>query len=247
MRRLRAVALCTVLCLPAVAGAQSAAPAPPPPPPVREGTAEASFVSTSGNTDTQALGLGADVVYRPSPWILKWKAAFVRQKSNGELSAQSLLFAMRAERPITARASAFGEYGYLRNTFSGVQQRHTISGGLSYLLVSDARQQLKADGGLGYTNERRATPPDISTALFLAGLAYKLKVSDTSELADDARYDALFDDAGNWRFGNVIALTTKLTTLLSLKVSNTLRVANVPPIGFDKTDTVTAFALVAKF
>jgi len=42
-------------------------------------------------------------------------------------------------------------------------------------------------------------------------------------------------------------LTARLTTLLSLKVSNTVRYVHEPVIGFETTDTITAFALVLKF
>jgi len=46
---------------------------------------------------------------------------------------------------------------------------------------------------------------------------------------------------------HTIAVTAKLTTLLSLKVSNAVRFSNFPAPGFKKTDTVTAVALVAGF
>jgi putative salt-induced outer membrane protein YdiY len=46
---------------------------------------------------------------------------------------------------------------------------------------------------------------------------------------------------------HVAAVTAKISTLLSLKVSHTTRFVNFPPPGFDKTDTITAVALVAKF
>src|SRR4029079_4434859 len=83
-RRLPRTLLLTVLLLPAAsirALAQPPAPAPgqpPPPPPPQEGTAEASFIGTSGNTSTQAIGLGGELTVRRAPWVYNTKAVYVR-------------------------------------------------------------------------------------------------------------------------------------------------------------------------
>ncbi|MBP1606755.1 MAG: putative salt-induced outer membrane protein YdiY [Acidobacteria bacterium] len=226
----------------------AAAPAPPPPPPPRfEGNAEVSFVSTTGNTETSSFGIGGNVIYRPDLWVFRWGAGFVRNETDEVVSAESLAFLFRADRTFTDRLTGFGEYDYYRNEFSGIEQRHTLSGGLSYLLLGDDRQKLRADAGLGYTNEQRTTGDDISTALALTGVSYTLKISETAEFTDDLRFDWLFDSADNWRFGNIAAITAKLTDLFSLKLSNTWRYANLPPPGFEATDTITSVALVAKF
>ena len=100
---------------------------------------------------------------------------------------------------------------------------------------------------MGYANERRVIGDTLSNAVFTAGAGYKLKLSSTAELSDDARAIVSLEDGDEWRAENIAALTAKLTTLLSLKVSNTIRFVNVPTIGFEQTDTVTAVALVAKF
>jgi putative salt-induced outer membrane protein YdiY len=54
-------------------------------------------------------------------------------------------------------------------------------------------------------------------------------------------------DGNDWRAGNNATVSAKLTTVFSLKLSNTIRYVNDPVPGFLKTDTVTAIALVAKF
>ena len=54
-------------------------------------------------------------------------------------------------------------------------------------------------------------------------------------------------EGDDWRYANVITLTAKVTTLFSLKLSNTIRYVNLPVFGFKNTDAVTAVALVAKF
>ena len=66
-------------------------------------------------------------------------------------------------------------------------------------------------------------------------------------MTDDLQFNASFSDAGDWRTANIASLTARLTTVLSLKVSNTVRYVHEPVIGFETTDTITAFALVLKF
>ena len=46
-------------------------------------------------------------------------------------------------------------------------------------------------------------------------------------------------------YANAVALTAKVSTIFSLKVSNTIRYLNLPVAGFKNTDAVTAVALVA--
>ena len=58
------------------------------------------------------------------------------------------------------------------------------------------------------------------------------------------RYAEAADD---WRFLHVISLTSQLTQLLSLKVSNTVRYLHLPAPGFRGADSTTSIALVAKF
>ena len=57
----------------------------------------------------------------------------------------------------------------------------------------------------------------------------------------------MFDQASDWRVDQTLAITARLTSLLALKASNTVRYANAPVQGFKNTDTKTAIALVARF
>src|SRR5215470_16276870 len=147
--------LAAIVCAPLAAHAQPAPAAPPPPPPLREGTAEFAFVGTTGNSSTQSIGLGGEFIYRPSPWISTTKAAYVRNESDSELKAESFDFSEKVGRALNPRLTAFGRYGFLHDRFAGIDQRHVIEGGLSYLLVDAAPHSLTVDGGVGYAHESR--------------------------------------------------------------------------------------------
>jgi putative salt-induced outer membrane protein len=220
---------------------------PPPPPPPHEGTAEFAFVGTTGNSSTQAIGLGADFILRREFWVYTSRAAYVRNETEDELSAESFAALFQAARTITGRLSSFGRYTFLRNTFAGVDSRQSIAGGLEYLLVQPEPHRLAVNAGIGYANEHRVVGDDLSNSEFLAGASYTWTISPTADLTNDFGFTMSFADAGDWRTANLVALTAELTTLFSLKVSNTVRYVNEPVEAFAKTDTITSVALVATF
>ena len=235
---------CTIVgAVPALALGQ----APPPPPPHQEGSAEFAFVGTAGNSSTQTIGIGGEYTYRPSPWETKLRVSYVRNKSEDQLKAQAFLLTLRGQRPIRPRLSGYGQYGYQRDRFAGILDRNTIEGGVAYALIEQAAQKLVVDGGVGYANEQRLLGNNLSTATLGGGGAYTLKLSGTSELTEDGHFVFSLSDGNDWRYANAVALTAKVTTLLALKVSNTLRYLNQPVVGFKSTDALTAIALVAKF
>lgn len=240
------ISVLSISLLPMSARAQAPA-GPPPPPPPREGTAEFAYVGTSGNSSTTSIGLGGEYILRPDPWTFTTKAAYVRNESEDELKAESIDFSFKAARALGPRLSAFGRYGFLHDRFAGIEARNIIEGGLSYAVVNQAPHSLVVDGSLGYAHESRVIPPDLSNPLAAIGALYRFKLSDTVDFSDDARFAFSLSEGRDWRFGNIAAVTSKLTSILSLKVSNTIRYVNAPPVTFEKTDTITAVALVAKF
>jgi putative salt-induced outer membrane protein YdiY len=238
-----------LLALATTAWAQSPAPAPapPPPPPALEGSAEAAFVSTTGNSSTQSFGIAGDVTSRPAPWVLRFKSGYIRNEAEDVLTAESFFFLGRAARQLSPRLSAYGQYDYLRNLFAGIEHRNSLEGGLSFLAVDNTVHRLRLDAGLGYANEQRSVGDALSTALATFGAGYRLRLSETAEFTDEGRFALSLSEGEDWRFENVAAVTARLTGIFSLKVSNTIRYVNAPVPTFEKTDTVTSVALVAKF
>jgi putative salt-induced outer membrane protein len=250
--RFRAATLLAFLWLNVVAGAahaQTPAPPqqPPPPPPRTEGSAEFAFVGTSGNSSTQTLGVGGEYIYRPSPWETSTKLKYVRNESDDELKAQSLVLVLRAQRPIRPKLAGYGQYGYQRDRFAGIRNRNAAEAGLAYTWIDRAPHKLSVDAGLGYAHEDRIAGTDLSTATLSTGGTYTLKISDTSEFGEDGHVVFSLSDGSDWRYANTAALTAKVTTIFSLKLSNAIRYVHQPVVGFKNTDVITAIALVAKF
>lgn len=232
---------------PVLAGAQPAPAAPTPPPPRWERKAELSLVATGGNTDTQTLGLGASVIFRPAKWTTEAKTAFVQSETDDIQTAKSLTADVRESYALSTRVELFGRYGYLADEFAGIDHRNTIDGGVGYKALLGPMHTLRLDAGLGYTRENRLVGEDQSFALANFGAAYKWQLSKTADLTDSAIFTASLEDGDAWRFGNGFALTALLSQVFSLKLSHDVKVNNSPVEGFEKTDRLTSVALVAKF
>jgi putative salt-induced outer membrane protein YdiY len=253
--RLRAWSVLVFLfaLLPVAAGAderpQRRSPVPERPAPEKplEGAAEFSYVATSGNSASQSLGFGGHLTVAPGPWLVRTKLAFLRLASEGELKAKSVNWMLRGSRTFRGRLSGFGQYDYLRNLFAGIEHRHGSEAGMSCRVIRNDRQTLVFDGAFGYAREVRAASADRTSATALAGANYKLKVSPTTDLVNDVRAIQSLAEAPDWRADNELSVATKINSVLSLKVSNIVRYVNDPVPEFERTDTITSVALVAKF
>jgi putative salt-induced outer membrane protein YdiY len=220
---------------------------PPKPPPLWAGKAEASYVATSGNTDTKTLGAAGEAEYQPLPWSAKVRFAYIHAESDGVDTANSFLGLLRGARKLSARLETFAEGDYFHDEFAGIDHRTTLQGGLSYLLIAPDPHSLKIDGGVGYTWEDRTDGENRDFAIGRLGLLYVWKISKTAEFSEEAVFTESFKDSSDWRFANVASISAGITTVLSVKVSYAISTLNEPVPGKKKTDTITSAALVTKF
>jgi len=218
---------------------------PPPPPPRLEASAQFSFLSTNGNASTRSLGAGADFAWRPDPWVHTAKLTFAQTESDDELTARSIASAYRSSRVLNKRLSAYGQYDFLRDVFAGIEQRHVVEGGLSYLAVDAAPQTLRFDVGLGYLHEEQPTT-SIDSATLSLGAAYRVDISPTSSFTYAPRFLLPLADTGMWKFDQDTALTLAINQALAVRLIHTLRYSNRPAAGFKTTDTILGVSLVAK-
>ncbi len=222
-------------------------PAAHEPPPRLEVEAHVAALVTSGNATNRTFGIGGELVWRPEPWEVRAKAAYAQTEADEVLSARSTLAQIRADRFLTVRSSLYGEYVYLRDLFAGVENRSTATGGLAYRVIDHPAHKLTMDGGLGYEHQDSIDEESENLAIGTAGVAYRWHISETSVLSDEFRYIQAFESIDNWKLDQSVTLTAAITSVLSLKVANTIRYANEPVHGFETTDTITSLSLVFSF
>jgi putative salt-induced outer membrane protein len=218
-----------------------------PPPPRWERTAELSLVATGGNTDTQTLGAGGSVIWRPGVWNTRARAAYVRSATEGIDTAESLTADLRQSRELSPRADVYARVAYLADRFAGIDHRTTLDAGLGWLAVDQAPHSLKLDAGAGFTHESPLTGGTETFAIGTGSALYRLRINRTSEFTELLRFTADLGEAENWRLHNAAAVTVTMTRLFTLRVAHELKRNNRPVPGFRATDTMLAAALVARF
>jgi putative salt-induced outer membrane protein len=222
-------------------------PIPTGPPPLWSGSAEVSFLSTSGNTSTSSFGGAVEVDYKPAPWAVIFKANYLHAETDHVTTAEQFASSLKGLRDLTPRLDVYVAGGYLRNRFSGIDALYTGEGGAGYKIVKGDVHTLRVELGFGYTHKEQALGGNLDYAILHSGLGYAWKFSRTAAFTEDASYNLDLSDSSNWFFVNKAAIAAALTSTFSLKASWTLLYSNEPVPTFKKTDTTTAVALVAKF
>ena len=227
-------------------------PEPPPPPaPLWFGKVNFSFLSTSGNTDTTSIGGAAEVNYNPKPFLFTLKGAYLYSQTDGDVTAESSAASMRGNYDLTPRLYVFAGAGYYRNTFSGIDALWSIDGGAGYKLFDGPTQFLKAEGGVGWTNEKDIILGVLQTsrsyANVRAALYYKWQFTKTANFTNDFTYLLDLDDTQNYFITNKAAITAEISKIFGLQASWTLLWRNQPVPGFGHTDTATAVGVIAAF
>ena len=211
------------------------------------GTAELSFVSTSGNSDTETIGLGAELQYEPGRWRTVTKLKFIRSEANNTLNARSFNATLQGTRQVSGRFGLYGKTGYLRDRFAGIDDRYAAEGGVSWQALPEGAHQVTAEGGFGWTRELRATAERRTLGTANASGSYTWAFSETSELKNETSATFVVDDRDDWRFTNDLSLSAAVTTLFSLKLTHQIGFLNDPVPGFEKTDIKVSAAVVAQF
>lgn len=217
------------------------------PPSPWSGSAELSFVSTSGNTDTESLGLGFEIQYKPGVWTTEAKLGYLRAETDGELTAEKLNGFLGLRRSLNERFDLYARTTYLQNEFAGLDSSLGLEVGGLYKALTGDRHFLDLSAGVGYTTEDRISEPDRDFAMGTLGAKYKWKISESTDFTNDFYYVLNFDETDDWRIANTTAIATAINSIFSLKVAYALTYLNDPPVGFEKRDSVSSVALVAKF
>ncbi len=217
------------------------------------GKGEAGLVIASGNTETTT----ANAKFQLASEIDKWKHQF----------GGSGLYASSDEEGTTARRWAafeqsdynfsprtfwFGAVRYEVDDFSGFEYQAVVSSGLGRKFIDTDVTKFTGTAGVGYKFFETSDAFDDAGVLILPGdtdsevvfrgtLDYDHKFTATTSLLDKFVVEA---GADNTFLQNELALQVKMTDLLALAVGYSVRHNTDPPVGFEKTDTLTTINLV---
>lgn len=227
-------------------------------PPAWTGSTGLSFVATSGNSDTQTLGLDFGLKRDPAPWGWELKAAFLRAEQDDEKTAERYEVGGRAIRALNDRWDVFGGLNLAKDEFAGYDMRGVAEAGATYKALHGPEHKLSFDGGLTWTTEEFIDGSDNDFIGGLLGLSYAWQISENAAFTQRLIYYPNFDESSDWRGFSESALQAALSKRLALKVGFQVRYEAEPAVKvaatdttpaeyFDDTDTTTTASLVLNF
>ena len=198
----RAAALLLLLGLADGAGAQVPQISAPP---EWSNSSKFSFIQTRGNTESTTFGLANELITEWEKTETKLEMSALRtrttefkrsavgtaddfrieEQAETRVSAENYHVSFRGDREFSERSTIFGQLGWTRNTFIGINARHVLVGGMSTRWVEDEIHQLRSSYGLTVTAQDDVVPnPDVANTFIGLQVSgeYEVQLTDNTEL-----------------------------------------------------------------
>ena len=211
---------------------------PVPKPPAVRFTADAGFVSTSGNSTVQTLNLGDKIVAKLDAFTFTQQFGVVHGESNGATVASSWRGLIRTDMVVHDNIGMYGSVVYERNTLAGLASRVGTVTGLTAQVVKTKTDKLIFEGGVSITTQR-GTTPNLQDQDFLGGraaTAYVHQLGPRASFAQSIELLPNFHQGADLRVNTETALLAPLTRMAAVKLSYIIHYDGVPEPGFYSTD-----------
>jgi putative salt-induced outer membrane protein len=244
--RLAPMLFCSLLLLALPAAAQPPA-APPPPPPLWDAQLGASFVGTSGNSDTSSTGADFIAHRRGAIWQIESGATAVRSSSLDVKTAERYLGMLRGQRKLTRIVGLATGLKLEHDQFSGLDFRSIIDAGLSWALVRQPRWILDGVTAIAWNHEARTVGPKIDHPVGVLQLLSRVPFGTAGDTTQRFTFYPDFSVSSAYRSEAEITAQAAMNARLALKIGYLLRFANEPVPGFKKTDSTTTASVVLRW
>ncbi len=257
-------------------------------PPEWSNSSEFSFIQTRGNTESTTFGLANELITEWERTETKLEVGALRtnttrfrraavgtaenyrleETSETRVSAENYHIRFRGDREYTERSSIFGQLGWTRNTFTGIDGRYVLVGGMSTRWLEDEIHRLRSSYGLTFTAQDDVVPNPDAASTFI-GLQvsgeYEVQLTDNTELKSTLVVDENGFNLADLRADWVSTLGVSMNDHFGLQAKfqylfdNRPSLIDVPltseegesagkvPVPLDRSDRVLTMALVVNF
>jgi putative salt-induced outer membrane protein YdiY len=240
-----AVSLSLVLAAQSASAQTSAEP--PPPPPLWDAQVGASFVGTSGNSDTAATGADFSAHRRGEIWQIESAANAVRTSADDETTAERYLGTLRAQRKLKTVVGWSTGIRLERDRFAGLDARSILDTGLSWALVHRAEWTVDGVTSIAWLHESRGNDADVNHPIGVLQLLSRIPFGSAGDTTQRFTYYPDFTTASAYRSEAEITAQAAMTAHLALKFAYLLRYSNDPVPGFKSTDNTTTASVVLRW
>jgi putative salt-induced outer membrane protein len=230
----------------------------PPPEGVWTGKGQIGYLSSSGNTDAQAINANIDMTLTEDAWKHVLHLAGLYGENSGIVSAERWDSRWQSNYNFTTTLFVFGELRYEHDLFDGFQYQGSGATGIGYKIFNSDASKLSVQLGAGYRNLRpeelvkdasgavieRIPGESTGDAIMSAGLDYAQKLTASTTLTDTAAVEIA---SGNKLLTNSLGLAVKISTKLALALGYGVKENTEPPAGLKKVDTISTVNLQYSF
>ena len=249
--------------------------------------AELTAVLTGGNAESTTLGfrnelsrVWEDANLAFTVGALRTEASTITRSAVGTssstfqvnktavsaLTAANYFARAQYDRELSSRTFWYTGGGWERNTFTGIDHRHTGGGGIGNIWVDNDRTAFRTAYGVAVTRQNNVVGGDETFGGLRLSYDYRQQLTPNTEFTSVLVADENLSDRGDFRTDFTNALAVNMSDMLALKVSWPLlydrepSLAEVPFLGasgaptvetvlaeLDTVDSFLTFALVANF
>lgn len=210
------------------------------------GSGEFGLVSTSGNSDTFALNLKAELIYRTDKWQHRIAASALSTSEDGDKDSERYTAELQSNRDLSKKSYMFGVYRYDADKFGAYDPQQSFSAGYGRELMKSKNHFLKGEIGVGY-RQSTARTTDVkendAIARFLLEDSWQIWPTTlwTNRLLVESGKDNTFTQFDT---GLAVSMTQRLAVKLGFEVRNNTQ---LPPGDSESTDTTTTVNLLYNF
>lgn len=208
------------------------------------GQGEFGAFASSGNNDSVGLSAGLTLNREGAHWRNKLRAIGDYQRTNGKTSREAVLASWEPNYKFNDALFAYGLAQYESDRFQGFDARYAASGGLGYSAWKSDAVTLDLKAGPAWRQTDYTATGRESSLAALAGSNFAWKMSPKLTLLNSMDAYAERDRA---TLTSLTSLDAKFGKSLSARFSYRLAHESNPPVGVEKTDTLTRMSLVYGF
>ncbi len=199
--------------------------------------------STSGNTDTTAIGIGSNLGYYDGTNGYDLQLSYQYADTAGTVTEDSLLYELEYTRDL---GTAYYGFAKLQGTVEGFDETsdNFLGFGLGYKIYNSRDLQWTVDAGVGYRVADLSGVDDLDEAAISVSSSYFNRINDVVSFSNDT--DIISSDSDTVYY-NDLGLNVAMTETLAMRTSLVTEYHTNPTAGDEYTDNAIGVSLVYNF
>jgi putative salt-induced outer membrane protein YdiY len=230
-----------LLAITGLAGAQT------PPPPVWDAQVGASFVGTSGNSETSSTGADFSLHRRWPVWQVESAATAIRTSDHGLRTAERYLGTIRGQRKLGSVVGLSTGWRAERDKFAGINFRSVLDAGLSWALVRQPRWTLDGLTAVAWNHEKATVGASVNDPIGVLQAVSRVPFGTAGDTTQRFTFYPNFNRSSAYRSEAELSAQAAMNGHLALKLGYLFRRSNLPVAGFKKTDNTMTASVVLRW